>query len=175
MGNLGVRESSEPVFRSFFNTALYAPVSYLPQAAGIAAARLVTDRLALIAYSGRFFNWLLITVLLWGSVRILPRGKRFTILFLLMPMNLQEAFSLAPDGMTTALAVFMAALVMALREKWRMAGGEMESGEISVGKRESGGEKAYTQKGYSKKGLGKKGILAVLYGLAIVISLHKIV
>ena len=175
MGNLGVRESSEPVFRSFFNTALYAPVSYLPQAAGIAAARLVTDRLALIAYSGRFFNWLLITVLLWGSVRILPRGKRFTVLFLLMPMNLQEAFSLAPDGMTTALAVFMAALVMALREKWRMAGGEMESGEISVGKRESGGEKAYTQKGYSKKGLGKKGILAVLYGLAIVISLHKIV
>lgn len=153
--NRGFRESTEPVFRSFFNTALYAPVSYLPQAAGIAAARLVTDRLALIAYAGRFSNWMFITALLWGAVRILPRGKRFAVLFLLMPMNLQEAFSLAPDGMTTALAVFMTALVMALREIWATGGGEKTGDRANVA--------------------GRKGILAVLYSLAIIISLHKIV
>ena len=113
----GMRESEELYFCSFFNTALYSPVSYLPQAAGIALARLFTDRLVLIAYAGRLVNWLCITGMLAAALRVLPRGRAFTAFFLLLPMNLQESFSLAPDGLVTAAAVLAAALVMNLRER----------------------------------------------------------
>ena len=141
--HVGIREAQTPSFRSFFNTALYAPVSYIPQAAGIAAARLFTDRLVVIAYAGRMANWLCITALSYTALCLLPRGKAFFSLFLLMPMSLQEGFSLAPDGMVAAVAVLMTALVMYLREKHR---GPLKPFEIGV-----------------------------LYLLAVLISLYKIV
>lgn len=112
----GIRESQTLSFRSFFNTALYAPLSYIPQASGIAIARLFTDRLVVIAYAGRMANWLCITALSYAALCLVPRGKAFFCLFLLMPMSLQEGFSLAPDGMVVAIAVLMTALVMYLRE-----------------------------------------------------------
>lgn len=115
--NAGLRESAEPVFHNFFNTALYSPATYIPQSAGIAIARLFTDRIVIIAYAGRIVNWLSVTAILYAAVRILPRGKRFVIFFLLMPMNIQESFSLSPDGMTVAIAVLMASLVLFLRER----------------------------------------------------------
>lgn len=101
--------------RSFYNTALYSPVSYLPQAAGIAIARVFTDNIALIAYCGRLAGWLCITLLFCTALRILPCGKEFLALIALMPMNLQEAASLAPDGMVVAVTAVMVAFTMHLR------------------------------------------------------------
>lgn len=141
--SLDSRLSKEVVFKNFSNTALYAPISYIPQATGILLARLITDRLAIITYAGRCANWMCITLILYFAIKLLPFGKEFLSLILLMPMNMHEAFSLSPDGMVVAVSVFMIAFVMYLR---------------------------YVQKNY----LSIFQII-LLYLLAIVISLYKIV
>lgn len=113
--SLDSRLSKEVEFKNFSNTALYAPISYVPQATGILLARLITDRLAIITYAGCCANWLCITLILYFAVKFLPFGKEFLSLILLMPMNMHEAFSLSPDGMVVAISVFMVAFVMHLR------------------------------------------------------------
>lgn len=113
--SLDSRLSEEVEFKNFSNTALYAPISYAPQAAGILLARLITDRLAIITYAGRCANWVCITLILYFAIKFLPFGKEFLSLILLMPMNMHETFSLSPDGMVVAVSVFMVAFVMHLR------------------------------------------------------------
>lgn len=96
----------------FPNTAIYAPISYLPQAAGIYLARHVTDRIAVIAYAGRFFNWLCTTFILMLAIKIIPYGKRILMLTAFIPMNIHEAISLSPDGMIVALSALMIAVTL---------------------------------------------------------------
>lgn len=141
--SLDARLSEKVMFRGFSNTALYAPVSYIPQAIGIFLMRLITDRIAFITYAGRCANWFCITLILFYAIKILPFGKEFLSLILLMPMNLHEAFSMAPDGMVVAVSTFLIAFVMHLRyiQKKRMT---------------------FLQ-------------IVLIYVLAIVISLYKIV
>lgn len=137
------RLSENTKFMVFSNTALYAPVSYIPQAFGILLARLVTDRLAIITYAGRFANWLCVTIILYFAMKLLPFGKEFLAIVLLMPMNLHEAFSMAPDAMVVAVSALMVAFVMHLR--------------------------------YVQKTQLTKAQIGMLYILALLISLYKIV
>ena len=99
-------------FKTFSNTALYAPISYIPQSIGIFVARHLTTNIAAIAYAGRFCNWLAITFLLMMAIRLLPYGRRILMLIALTPMNIQESISLAPDGMVVAISAMMIALVL---------------------------------------------------------------
>jgi len=115
VGTRDARFSEDTEFKGFSNTALYSPVSYIPQAAGIFAARVITDRLIFVTYAGRLANWLCVTIILYFVMKLLPFGKEFLAVVLLMPMNLHEAFSLAPDSMVIAVSVFMIAFVMYLR------------------------------------------------------------
>lgn len=102
-------------FKEFSNTALYAPVSYIPQSIGIFIARHLTKNIAAIAYAGRFCNWLAITTILMFAIRMLPYGKRILMLVALMPMNIHESISMAPDGMVVALSALMIALSLRYR------------------------------------------------------------
>lgn len=110
-----VNMSENKDFVVFSNTALYSPISYIPQAIGIFIARSFTKNIAVIAYAGRIMNWLLITVLLYIAIRIIPVGKELLSLIVLMPMNIHEAISLAPDGMVVAISILMMAYVLYLR------------------------------------------------------------
>lgn len=102
-------------FRNFSYIAVYAPVSYIPQACGIFFARLFTTNIPIIYYSGRFVNWLCITILLCIALKLLPVGKEFFALVALMPMNIHESVSLAPDGMVVALSAFVIGFVLYLK------------------------------------------------------------
>lgn len=104
-------------FRNFPYIAVYAPVSYIPQACGIFLARLFTTNIPIIFYSGRFVNWLCITILLCIALKLLPFGKEFFALVALMPMNIHESVSLAPDGMVVALSAFIIGYVLCLRNR----------------------------------------------------------
>lgn len=109
-------ESSDTyVFKKFSNTSLYSPISYLPQATGIFIARHITNNVAVIAYAGRIANWICITVLLYISMLVIPAGKEIIALVALMPMNLFESTSLAPDGMAVAVSILMVSYVLNLR------------------------------------------------------------
>ncbi len=64
-------------------------------------------------------NWIFITVILFTAIRLIPYGKKVLMLIALIPMNIHEAVSLAPDGMVVAVSALMAAFVMYLSEKQR--------------------------------------------------------
>lgn len=114
-GSSEPRLGDEEAFVPFREKSVYAPVSYLPQAVGIFVARLFTDSISSIANAGRFVNWLCVTLLLFFAVRLLPRGKEFLALALLLPLNVYEAVLLAPDGQVVALSSLMIAVTLHLR------------------------------------------------------------
>ena len=113
--DLNVKENL--IFKAFNNIAVYSPVTYMPQALGIFIARNLTDNVAVIVYSGRFFNWLFITLILFAAIKIIPVAKGVLALIALLPMNIHEAISLASDGMVVALSMLMVAFVIHLRYK----------------------------------------------------------
>ncbi|SDA19807.1 Predicted membrane protein [Ruminococcus sp. YE71] len=102
-------------FIIFTNLSLYCPVSYLPQSAGILIARLFTKNIAVIAYAGRIANWLAITIMTYFAIKVMPVKKELMLIFALLPMNIYEATSMAPDGLVVALSMLMFAYVLYLR------------------------------------------------------------
>lgn len=107
--------SEREEFLIFWNTSLYAPVSYLPQALGIGIMRLFTDRIVWIGYAGRLVSFLIVGLLGFLAVRYVPVGKKVMCLLLLFPMNMQEAVSLAPDAMVTVLTCALISFVLYMR------------------------------------------------------------
>lgn len=105
--NINMKLSDNTVFVDFWNTALYSPVSYIPQALGIRIATLFTNNILIIAYFARLINWVCITTLIFYSIKITPFAKEFLLIVTLLPINIQESTSLAPDGMVVALTCFM--------------------------------------------------------------------
>lgn len=99
---------------SFSNTALYAPVSYLPQAVGIKIARYFTDNVSKIFYAGKYGNFLASLLLsVWALYRI-PFGKRILFMIMTFPMTMQEMVSMSTDGCTTALCLAFTAYILYL-------------------------------------------------------------
>lgn len=109
------RLGDEEAFVPFREKAVYAPVSYLPQTLGISVARVFTSRISSIANAGRFANWLCVTLLFLLAVKLLPRGKEFFALVLLLPQNVYEAVLLSPDCQVVALSALMLAATLHLR------------------------------------------------------------
>lgn len=97
------------------NTALYAPISYFPQAAGIGIARMFTNNVSVVFYAGRFGNFLASMLLCLWAVWLMPFGKRILFLVMAFPMSLQEMVSMAPDGFTIALSMAFFAYIFHLR------------------------------------------------------------
>ena len=121
--------SNKEVFKGFSNISLYSPASYIPQAIGIFLARHLTTNIAMIAYAGRIFNWIFITILLYLAIKILPVGKRFMVLIALMPMNIHESICLAPDGVVVATSMLIVSLVVKFRHQ---AKARMHCSEVFV-------------------------------------------
>ena len=105
----------ETTLFSYVNTAVYSPFTYLPQAIGIFLAQLFTDRLMVIVYAGRISNFLLTGLVYWLAVRLMPFSKKYIIWAALIPMNLHEAVSMAPDAMVSALIALLMAAALYLR------------------------------------------------------------
>lgn len=109
--------NKEFVFKSFPNTALYSPMTYLPQAMGIFFSRHLTTNLPIIIYCGRLFNWVFITIVLYAAIRMIPIGKEILALIALIPINIYESISLASDGQVVAISILMVSYVLYLRYK----------------------------------------------------------
>lgn len=97
------------------NTALYAPVSYLPQAVGIRIARMFTGNVVKIFYAGRLGGFLASMLLCLWAIYLMPFGKKILFLVMAFPMSMQEMASLAPDGFTIALSMAFLAYIFRIR------------------------------------------------------------
>jgi uncharacterized membrane protein len=105
-------------FADFRNTALYSPVGYLPQAAGLTIGRWAGLPLLLSLYLARLLNLAACIGLCYWASRQLPYAQLTLVLILLSPLFLFEAASLSADAATYALTVAFTALVLrASRER----------------------------------------------------------
>ncbi|HZV06537.1 MAG TPA: DUF2142 domain-containing protein [Gemmataceae bacterium] len=95
------------VFTNFPNTAVYPPLAYLPQALGIAVARLFSSSVLVCFYAGRLGNLLAATALFFLAIRVAPIGKWAFVALALTPMALFESASLSSDALTNAFAFLL--------------------------------------------------------------------
>lgn len=94
--------------------ALYSFIQYIPQATGIALARLVTDNVYLITYAGRLVNLLVALILLYFAIKIIPFGKKLILIPAMIPIALEGFTSLSPDAMTISMAFLYLAYILNL-------------------------------------------------------------
>lgn len=94
------------------NTAIYPPLSYIPQALGIRIASVFTANGLILAYSGRLVNWLCTFAVLYWAMKTMPCCRNLLFFLTLLPLNLQEAVSLSADGLTIAWVFALTAFVL---------------------------------------------------------------
>lgn len=80
-------------------------ICYLPAAVGICIGRLLEWGTLPMFMLGRFMNLLIFTLLTYLCILKLPGGKRVAMLFLSLPIVLQEAASFSYDSIVDAICV----------------------------------------------------------------------
>jgi uncharacterized membrane protein len=98
-------------FTGFQNTAIYPPISYLPQIVGIWLTRPLGVSPLVMMYMGRVLNLLCWAALVFLAVRVMPVQKWVTVLVGLMPMSVFLAASLSSDPLTNGMSILFVAMV----------------------------------------------------------------
>jgi uncharacterized membrane protein len=109
-------DPSATQFVAFENTAVYSPVSYLPQALGVAIARLVHAPIPVLFYMGRLFGAFAYIGLVYLALRVATGARSLLLVVGLMPMALTSASEYSADTMTLALALLMVAGIIRCRQ-----------------------------------------------------------
>lgn len=95
-------------------TAIYSPTQYLPQAAGVAIARLFTDRPIIMAYAAKIMNIIVSFTALYFAMKFMPFGKKILFVIMSIPIALEGFSSLSPDGMTISFSFLFIAYLLHL-------------------------------------------------------------
>ena len=98
-------DSNNSQWYSFWNTALYSPVSYVFQLPGILLTKLFTAKTLAIAYAGRISSMIFSILALFLAIRYIPVKKYLILLVAMMPVFMQEMISLSPDSLINALSI----------------------------------------------------------------------
>ncbi|MBP5225425.1 MAG: DUF2142 domain-containing protein [Lachnospiraceae bacterium] len=102
---------------TFVNTALYSPVNYIAQAAGIRVGMLFTMNVSKVFTAGRIAGMILSYVLCMLALYWMPFGRRLMFCVMVFPVSLQEMISLSPDGFIIGLSLLWTALILHLWQK----------------------------------------------------------
>lgn len=94
--------------------AVYFGIPYIPQAVGIAIARIFTDNTYLITYVGRLTNMIAAMVLLYFAIKIMPFGKKLLLIPTMIPIVIEGFSSLSPDAMTISMSFLYIAYILQL-------------------------------------------------------------
>lgn len=97
---------------SVYTQAMYSPVAFLPSVIGIKLACLFTNSTWVVIYASRFFNWLIVGLILFFSLKTLPVGKNLAALIALVPVFIELYSSNSPDGFMLALCLALIAVVL---------------------------------------------------------------
>lgn len=99
------KDTSEKMTVRWESPVNTTPAAYLPQALGIAAARVLQLGYIPLIYMGRLFNLLAFTGLALLAVRIMPFKKEVLMAVSLLPMTLHLAASLSYDTVIIGLSM----------------------------------------------------------------------
>jgi uncharacterized membrane protein len=105
-------DADEREFVAFSNSAVHPPLPYLPQAFGVALARVFTSSVLVLFYAGRGFNLLAAAAISFVAIRRTPVAKWGFAVLALTPMSLSLMASLSPDAVTNALCFLLLAQVL---------------------------------------------------------------
>ena len=100
---------------SYKNMALYSPLCYLPQIAGMLLGKLITKQLVAVICMARIINYICTGIVLYIALRLAPFGKKYLLWISLLPMVMELCVGIAPDSMVLALISLLTAAVMRLR------------------------------------------------------------
>ncbi len=113
------------------NMCLYLPLSYLLQVVFMGLTGLFTQKVVLLTFCTRFFCGLVCSFIVYHAIRRIPVGKWYLMALALMPINMQERFSLAVDNITFAVAVLVLAECLSLRDDWIRQGKTVTRGRLA--------------------------------------------
>lgn len=99
---------------SIYPPVVTTPAGYLPQAAGIALARLLRLNSVGLLYLGRLWNLLFFTAMVFFSIRRLPFGKEVMFGVALLPMTLHLSASLSYDVMIMGCMFYLTSVCLDL-------------------------------------------------------------
>ena len=94
--------------------AVYSFVQYVPQATGIAIARLFTNNAYIITYAGRMLNMIVAIAILYFAIKIIPFGKKMLLIPAMIPIAIEGFTSLSPDAITISMAFLYIAYILHL-------------------------------------------------------------
>lgn len=84
--------------------SIYMPIQYFPQAAGLLIGKVFNLPVLFMFYLGRLFNMLVWVALTYLALKIIPFGKKVLFLIALIPMVIQQAASMSPDGLLIGIS-----------------------------------------------------------------------
>jgi len=119
-------DANDRIFINFKTTALHSPISYFPQALGIAVGKIFNLSPLLLMYLGRLVNLSVWVGLVYLAIRWVPIDRWLFVLLALTPMSLFQAASLSVDVLTNGVAFAFVALVL------RFAVTETEPGKLPI-------------------------------------------
>ena len=93
------------------NQALYSPASYIPQSIGLFIGRFFTNNVFLYYFFGRFFAFLVNTMLVIFAIRMIPEKKLLIFALAVNPIFLSQMVSYSADGTLNALSLFYIAYI----------------------------------------------------------------
>ncbi|MEX0268417.1 DUF2142 domain-containing protein [Leptolyngbyaceae cyanobacterium UHCC 1019] len=99
-------------FINYWTVAKYSPVPYLPQASGIAIARLFGATPLALMYFGRLFNLIFFALTGYFAIKITPIFKWGFLLLLLTPISLFTAASVSGDALTIGVSFLLTAVFL---------------------------------------------------------------
>ncbi len=105
---------NDKIFIDFPNTALYSPVSYIPQAFSIFILKKLNISPIFIFYGARMFTLLIWIICIWFAIKITPIYKWLFALLALLPMSIFTNMSLSADVVTNILAFLLIAYFLKL-------------------------------------------------------------
>jgi uncharacterized membrane protein len=104
--------ASKTMFVHFPNTAIYSPIPYIPQAAGMLLGRLLGLSPLALLYLGRLANLAVAALLCAVAIKIAPVFRGVLFLTATTPMFIYEAASVSADALTDALSILFIALIL---------------------------------------------------------------
>ena len=111
------------VFADFANTAMYAPLAYLPQASGILCARIMGAMPSGMLYAARLGNLCVWLLFISAAIRLAGAWSNTVIFGALLPAGLFISASASADVLTNGLCWWLAAALLSGHIGWQgMAG-----------------------------------------------------
>jgi len=102
----------EKIFVDFPNTALYPPISYIPQMFAIYVLKTLNLPPLIIFYGARLFTLLAWIFCIWLAIRTTPIFKWLLTLLALLPMSIFTNMSLSADVVTNIFAFLFVAYIL---------------------------------------------------------------